>query len=112
MENQDEAILEKYSDMKMMSVAFKKTALELLNPVTQKSETQIVVAKWEKKREWIISEICNTENTYMDNMRILLENYIVPMEEEHHLMLEDAQFAVWVLYLEMMYLNCRCFVII
>ncbi|DAZ97923.1 TPA: hypothetical protein N0F65_007264 [Lagenidium giganteum] len=66
------------------------------NQVEEKALTpNSQAAARETTRQRIIDEICSTEKTYVHDIRTLHDYYLVPLEENRHQILEDAQIAVF-----------------
>ncbi|KAJ0410642.1 hypothetical protein ATCC90586_009123 [Pythium insidiosum] len=51
--------------------------------------------KRSRLRNQVIAEICSTERTYVRDIRTLHDYYIVPLEDNKHPIMEDAQIAVF-----------------
>ncbi|KAH7474889.1 FYVE, RhoGEF and PH domain-containing protein 6 [Phytophthora ramorum] len=52
-------------------------------------------AKQVRLRARVIDEICETEKSYVSDIRTLLDHYIVALEDNAHPIMEDAQIAVF-----------------
>ncbi|KAG1689273.1 hypothetical protein DVH05_002341 [Phytophthora capsici] len=52
-------------------------------------------AKQMRQRAQVITEICETEKSYVTDIRTLHDHYLVPLEANSHPILEDAQIAVF-----------------
>ncbi|CAI5739489.1 unnamed protein product [Peronospora destructor] len=52
-------------------------------------------AKQARLRAHVIEEICETEKSYVGDIRALNDHYIVALEEKSHPIMEDAQIAVF-----------------
>ncbi|RQM16591.1 hypothetical protein DD237_001252 [Peronospora effusa] len=52
-------------------------------------------AKQARLRAHVIEEICETEKSYVSDIRALNDHYIVALEEKSHPIMEDAQIAVF-----------------
>ncbi|GLE01231.1 hypothetical protein PINS_up010061 [Pythium insidiosum] len=51
--------------------------------------------KRSRLRNQVIAEICSTERSYVRDIRTLHDYYIVPLEDNKHPIMEDAQIAVF-----------------
>lgn len=69
------------------------------SPNNQKDHDEVVEesegAKNDRMRTKVIEEICSTEKTYVRDIRTLHDFYIVPLEDNKHPIMEDAQIAVF-----------------
>uniref|UniRef100_M4BAX7 Uncharacterized protein n=1 Tax=Hyaloperonospora arabidopsidis (strain Emoy2) TaxID=559515 RepID=M4BAX7_HYAAE len=52
-------------------------------------------AKQARVRAHVVEEICETEKSYVSDIRALNDHYIVALEEKSHPIMEDAQIAVF-----------------
>ena len=81
------------SSVKMLSSSMKKSSVRLMKKSTIRKSTVQTIPDESRliKRFYRIKELIDTENTYVNNLKIMLEKYYLPCKEQHILEQKDLE---------------------